>query len=98
MNDEQTQTRPAQQIRMQNIKAAIWKNEGDNGPFYNVTFERLYRVDDQNDQGEWRSTSSFRRHDLLLLAKIADAAHSWIIDQHGDSSTHSAASGQQAAG
>ena len=66
---------PAHEIRLGMIKAAIWQNETDSGVRYNVTLERLY-----NQEGEWRSTGSFGRDDLLLLAKVADLAHTWIMD------------------
>ena len=42
---------------------------------YNVTLERLY-----HQEGEWRSTGSFGRDRLLLLSKVADLVHSWIIE------------------
>jgi hypothetical protein len=71
-----TKTRPVEEIRLGAIKAAIWRNETESGVRHNVTFTRLYR------QGEdWRSTESFGRDDLLLLAKVADQAHSWILGQ-----------------
>ena len=66
---------PAHEVRLGAIKAAIWQNETDAGVRYNVTFERLYM-----QEGEWRSTGSFGRDDLLLLGKVADLAHSWIIE------------------
>jgi hypothetical protein len=66
---------PAEQVRIGRLKAAIWKNEGANGAFYNVTFQRSYRTED----GKWENTASFGRDDLLVLAKIADAAHSRIL-------------------
>ena len=65
--------KPAHEVRMGAVKAAIWKNDTDSGVRYNVTFSRLYR-----DGEEWKSTESFGRDDLLLLAKVADQAHSWI--------------------
>jgi hypothetical protein len=37
---------------------------------------RLYR-----DGEEWRSLESFGRDDLLVLAKVADLAHTWICEQ-----------------
>ena len=43
-------------------------------PRYNVTFSRLYKEDDQ-----WKSTHSFGRNDLLVLAKVADFAHTRIF-------------------
>lgn len=61
---------------MGSIKATIWKNETEAGTRHNVTFSRLYR-----DGSGWKSTDSFGRDDLLLLAKVADEAHSWICAQ-----------------
>ena len=66
---------PVHEVRLGGIKAAIWQNQTEAGVRYNVTFERLY-----HQEGEWRSTSSFGRDDLLLLGKVADLAHSWIIE------------------
>ena len=69
---------PVQEVRLGAIKAAIWQNDTENGVRFNVTFERLYR------EGEtWKSTESFGRDDLLLLGKVADRAHSWILEQRG---------------
>lgn len=68
--------KPVHEIRLGAIKAAIWKNDTDNGVRYNTTFSRLYR-----DGDEWKSTDSFGRDDLLVLAKVADQAHSWIHEQ-----------------
>jgi hypothetical protein len=68
--------KPAHEVRLGAIKAAIWKNDTPNGVRYNATFSRLYR-----DADEWKMTDSFGRDDLLVLAKIADQAHSWIHDQ-----------------
>jgi len=70
--------RPVHEVRIGAIKAAIWANETSNGTRYNVTFSRLYR---DKEQDQWASTSSFGRDDLLLVAKVADAAHTWIFEQ-----------------
>jgi hypothetical protein len=73
-------TKPVNEVRIGNVKAAIWKNDTANGARYNVTFERLYTT-----EGKWHSTGSFGRDDLLLLAKVADAAHTWVTQyQKGD--------------
>ena len=71
-----TKDKPVQEVRIGAIKAAIWKNDTDTGVRYNVTFARLYK-----DGDDWRSTESFGRDDLLLLSKVADNAHSWIVEQ-----------------
>ena len=58
------------------IKAAIWENNNGKGARHSVSFSRLYR------QGEeWKTTESFGRDDLLLLAKVADQSHTWIASQ-----------------
>lgn len=68
--------KPVHEVRLGAIKAAIWKNDTESGVRFNVTFSRLYR-----DGEDWKSTDSFGRDDLLVLAKVADKAHSWI---HGE--------------
>ena len=70
----QMKTKPTQEVRLGSIKAAIWKNETETGIRYNVTFRRLYREEDR-----WKVSDSFGRDDLLLLRKVADQAHSWIL-------------------
>jgi hypothetical protein len=71
--------KPIDTIRLGAVKAAIWRNETEAGPRYTATFERLYKDGDQ-----WKSTRSFPRDDLLLLAKVADLAHSRIHEMRGD--------------
>jgi len=68
--------KPIHEVRLGFIKAAIWKNDTDSGVRYNVTFGRLYK-----DGDEWLSTDSYGRDDLLVLAKVADFAHTWIHEQ-----------------
>ena len=70
---EETKAKPVAEVRLGSIKAAIWKNETEAGTRHSVTFERLYR-----DGLVWKSTASFGRDDLLLLAKVADLAHTKI--------------------
>jgi hypothetical protein len=68
--------KPVFKLRIGSVQAAVWENEGPNGPWHNVTFTRAFKQD-----GEWKSSSSFNRDDLLVLAKVADQAHSYICDQ-----------------
>ena len=67
--------KPVHEVRVGSVKAAIWENPPENGVRHNVTFERLYKSDD-----EWKQTQSFGRDDLLVLAKVADQAHTWIFE------------------
>ncbi len=74
--------KPVSKITLYPVSAAIWKNEtvkadkNGNGEraYYSVTFERGYK----DETGKWQSSDSFYLSDLLLLAKVADRAHSEI--------------------
>ena len=80
MAKKQNKVLPVEEVRIGSIKAAIWRNEGDNGPRFNVTFQRLYRTED----GKWQSTGSFGRDDLLVLMKVADATHTRVMQLLGE--------------
>lgn len=69
-------TRPVHDVRIGPIRAAIWANETESGTRYNATFDRSYK-----DGEVWKTTTSFGRDDLLALAKAADLAHTWIVQQ-----------------
>lgn len=66
--------KPAHSVRYRNLKAAIWRNDSQSGPFFSVTFSRSYR----DDQDAWHDASSFNANDLPMLAKLANDCHSWI--------------------
>ena len=72
--------KPVHEVRLGRIKAAIWANETDNGVRHNVTITRLYK-----DGDEWKTSTSFGREELPLVAKVADLAHSWIYQQGQES-------------
>ena len=68
--------RPVDRCRMGAVTVAIWQNEGPRGrPIYNASVERLYR---DAETGDWKTSTSFGRDDLLNLAKAADMAHTRI--------------------
>jgi hypothetical protein len=71
-----TKTPPVHEVRAGRIRAAIWASPSEKGVWHTVTLSRLYK-----DGDEWKDSQSFGRDDLLLLAKVIDKAHSWIIDQ-----------------
>src|ERR1700733_6209100 len=86
---EPPKQRPAHEIRLGRLKAAIWENQGDNGAWYNVTLSRNYK-----DGDEWKSSASFGRDELLTVAKVADLANSWIHNQSQGSSTNGNGAGE----
>ena len=68
--------KPHAKVRIGAVKAAIWQNQAVDRTHYNVTFSKSYR----DAEGQWKTTHSFGRNDLLVLAKVADQAHSRIVD------------------
>jgi hypothetical protein len=68
---DNTKNRPVETLRDGAIKAAIWKNESENGAFFNVTFARTYR----DAEGNPHDTDSFSGSQLLRLARLADKAY-----------------------
>jgi hypothetical protein len=58
---------------MGSIKAAVWENQVGSGTRHSVTLRRVYK-----DGEQWKTTESFGRDDLLVVAKVADQAHTWI--------------------
>ena len=67
--------KPVAEVRIGRVKAAIWPNETEGRTRHNVTFSRLYR-----DGEKWKRTQSLGRNDLLVLAKVADQAHSRLFE------------------
>jgi hypothetical protein len=79
--------KPVHEVRLGSIKAAIWRNDTATGARHNVTFTRIYK---DREEDQWKSTDSFGRDDLLLVGKVADQAHTWIMEQRSDRETGSA--------
>ncbi len=74
------QERPVHEVRLGKVKAAIWKNETDNGLRFGVTFSRIYKT-----ENGWETSMSFGRDELPLVGKVADMAHTWIYQQNDKS-------------
>ena len=57
------------------VWVSIWENQSkNNGTWYSVTITRSYR-----DGDEYKNTTSFRRDDLLFVAKAASMAFDWCL-------------------
>ncbi|MEN1704598.1 MAG: hypothetical protein AAGJ54_03660 [Planctomycetota bacterium] len=75
MNDQTKAAKPIDEVRLKGVRAAIWRNvTADGRTVYNATIERLYK----NDQGDWKSSTSFGMNDFLLAAKVFDRVHTKI--------------------
>ena len=72
-------TTPVHEVRLGAMKSAVWEHLTDQDYVrYNTTVQRLYKGEDD----KWNSTNSFGRDDLPLVMKVADRAHTWILEQH----------------
>ena len=65
-----TKRKPAFTLRDGTLKATIWKNDSDKGPWFSIDFTRGYRTN-----GQWHDTHSIRGDDLLKLAFLAQEAY-----------------------
>jgi len=69
-----TNNKPANTLRCGNIKATIWENISEKGPFFSTTFSRPFK----DQSGEWRDAISFGLNDLEALLTVARGAKEWI--------------------
>ena len=69
-----TNNRPANTLRCGNIKATIWENTSEKGPFFSTTFSRPFK----DQSGTWRNGTSFGHNDLEALVTVARDAKDWI--------------------
>ena len=69
-----TNNKPANQLRCDNIKATIWENTSEKGPFFATTFSRPFK----DQSGAWRNGTSFGLNDLEALMTVAREAKEWI--------------------
>ncbi len=65
--DRNWSNQPVDKIYDGNLKATIWRNEGEKGPFYTTEFTRTYKDAD----GNVRDAHSFIGSDQLKLAELA---------------------------
>ncbi|HXX73964.1 MAG TPA: hypothetical protein VEI50_02440 [Nitrospiraceae bacterium] len=65
---------PVNTLRCGNIKATIWENVGEKGPFFATTFSRPF----EDQSGEWRNGTSFGLNDLEALISVARGSKEWI--------------------
>jgi len=68
-----SKNQPVHKIRHGFVSASIWRQDGQKGEIFNVTFQRSYK-----DGDTWKNSSTFGRNNLLVLSLIAARAFEWI--------------------
>ncbi|MCA8883148.1 MAG: hypothetical protein KDA50_05290 [Rhodobacteraceae bacterium] len=76
MDSTTVSNRPIETLRDSRLKAAIWENASETGPYYTVTLAKLY--DDKD--GQTKETQSFSASELLRVAELAREAHGVVRD------------------
>jgi len=66
--------RPATTLRCGNIKATIWQNVSEKGPFFATNFSCPFK----DQSGTWRNGTSFGLSDLEPLMNVVFEAKEWI--------------------
>lgn len=79
--DRPAPERPADVLRDGSLKASLWRNEGDKGPFFAAEFSRTYTDAD----GHPRDSRTFVGGDLLKLAELARKAYDRTNDLRRES-------------
>jgi hypothetical protein len=70
---ERSGNAPVFTIRHRALKAAVWKNETENGPMFNTTLSRSYK-----DGETWKESGSFGYDDVLIVAELLRTCHGFI--------------------
>ena len=74
MATNNSSTRPGTTLRYGNIKATIWQNVSEKGPFFATTFSRPFK----DQAGAWRNGTLFGLNDLEALMNVPFEAKEWI--------------------
>lgn len=68
--------KPEITLRDGNLKATVWRNEGDKGEYHAVNLAKTYTGED----GKPRDTASFSQSDLLRIAELSRETYGAIND------------------
>lgn len=71
MNEQSTTNQPVETFRDGSLKATIWQNQGENGPYFTTTLAKTY----EDRDGKLRDTFSFTGSELLRVAELARTAY-----------------------
>ena len=67
---------PLETLRDGRLKATVWENQSDTGPYHTVTLAKVY----EDKDGHLQETSSFSASELLRVAELARESHGLIRD------------------
>ncbi len=68
--------RPEMVIRDGSLKATVWRNEGDKGPYFTTSMAKTY----SDERGNPKDTQNFSQSDLLRVAELGRETYG-VINQ-----------------
>lgn len=67
---------PLGTLRDGRLKATVWQNDSETGPYHTVTLAKIY----EDSAGNWQESNSFSAGDLLRVAELARRAYNKVAD------------------
>lgn len=64
-----------------NVFLRVWKNEGERGPYYNLTVVKKWKKADAAKNDSWQETDSFTENESLVAAEAFRHGWSWVESQ-----------------
>lgn len=72
--------KPETTFKLGSVRAAIFVNDSENGPFRTATIHRRY----QDEQQQWHSSDSYGLQQLLQLRAVVDRTITELMDRQAD--------------
>ncbi|MGR3804845.1 hypothetical protein [Marinibacterium profundimaris] len=76
MDSTTVSNKPIETLRDSRLKASIWENASEKGPYYTVSLAKIY----EDKDGHLQETQSFSASELLRVAELAREAHGVVRD------------------
>jgi len=73
MTETSQANQPVHKVKKGAVVAAVWQNQGSEGPFFSTTLARVFKGKDG-----FRETSSFGVRHLPLVKEALSEVESWI--------------------
>jgi hypothetical protein len=71
------QNKPVAVFRARGVSASVFENRSEQGaPFHKVTLQRTYK-----DGAQFKTTSTFSRDELPIVAHVAHQAWEFVLEQ-----------------
>lgn len=69
-------SKPETTFSLSGVRAAVFRNEGKDGPFRSITLERRYQ-----DGQEWKSSNSFTKSQAAAALVVLQQAVAFVLEQ-----------------